>query len=187
MQTTVFDNLTIDIGEMKNKLRISDEILTKVAVIASIGDNVLTVENTTYFEPTSLVRFGINTELYKVINVDYLNNQITLDKPLTSPAGIKTPVWTHTDNQWLLDLVAGAKRECDLFLNRPEDYFKNDQNNVVIGEDIKIWCMNLAARNYENGINGLAGDSDTGNGSYRWRDEQWYKSIHRHRNMEGLI
>jgi uncharacterized phage protein (predicted DNA packaging) len=91
----------------------------------------------------------------------------------------------HNHEDGLISSMIDAARElADEYLNNP---FRDATGaNQAIPSVVKIWCMSIVADMFENRVNRLQSESQTGIGSQTWRDQIDYSMIAKHRLNPGL-
>ena len=88
------------------------------------------------------------------------------------------------DEQTIEILLNGIKRKADNFIQREEEYFENENEEVVIPEDIKLWVLEMLGRKYNHRVNGMQSENVDGYGSITL-DKEDYGELWQYRKLPG--
>jgi len=81
-------------------------------------------------------------------------------------------------------VIASAKREADLILQRDEDYFRDEETDpIIIPEDIKQWVFEKAARDYFMRLNSLIQQSISGGETLQVQTQVDWSKLYKHRKL----
>jgi len=79
-------------------------------------------------------------------------------------------------------VIASAKREADLILQRDEEYFYDEEtDSIIIPEDIKQWVFEKAARDYFVRISGLIQQNVSGAENLQLQSRTDMSKLYKHR------
>ena len=81
-------------------------------------------------------------------------------------------------------MLKSIKRKADNFVQREEEYFENENKEVVIPKDIKLWVLEMLGRKYNHRVNGMSSESVDGYGSITLEEED-YGELWQYRQLPG--
>lgn len=186
----IADNLVLGLDEIKQYLRVDDELETTLMLATAADGYDYTLSSVVGLKANHYVTIGGFDA--KITYISYGERLIVLDRLISDrPMGEGTPVTYHFQNNMFITLAEAAKSQLDRYLDNDFTYYVTSilDNSLIpivrIPEEVKFWVLGKIARDYVIPEVGLISRSQSEQGHVRFGDDIYDSVNHLRRIVVG--